>query len=270
MRSIQQIYDELVAEKDANTVLSAKLTSTSATAVWKSLFYIFAVAIWVHEGLFYKHKQEVESRIANAFAGTRTWYHQKALDFQIGDSVTIAPSGFVGYDTIDETKQIVKYAAVVEQGNTLQIKIAGANLSELTTIEAAAFEAYINKIKFAGTKTGIVNMPADELILNLDIYYDPQLMSSSGELISEPGVYPVEDAVSQYIQGIRFGGALVKTHLVDTIQLAIGVCDVTLNQLQAKPFMQSYSVITSNIYSALSGKFNIDQYIINYQPCNIT
>ncbi len=269
MRSIEEIYNSLVAAKDSDPVLSPLLTSSSATAIWKAIFYIISVGVWIHEGLFDTFKSEITEIANNAYAGTIAWYYRKALDFQYGYSVEFMQDGQIGYSNIDENAKIIKHVAIVETGNILLVKVSKANMLELSINEEAAFVTYLNKIKFAGTKTAVVNIPADTIIADIDIYYDPQLLSSVGESLNQPGVYPVQTAIATYMESIQFGGSLVKTQMIDYIQAAEGVCDITLNSISAKKHLGGYNVIASNAYNSLSGKILVDQLHINYTPCNI-
>ena len=269
MRTIQEIYDQLVSAKDNDPELNTRLTSTSSVAVWKLLFYIIAVAVWVHEGLFDAFKNEVEAKISDAFAGTIPWYHRKSLEFQYGDIIEISDNGSVGYSIVDDTKKIIKHAAIVEVGNILAVKVAKENQALLDVDEEAAFASYLKKIKFAGTKVSVVNLPADELIIDLTVWYDPMVLSATGESLLNPGQYPVNDEISNYIGNIVFGGTIVKSKVVDSAQEVLGVCDAEMTQLQARRFNTAYSIVTQNLYTSYSGKFNIDQLNINYQPCNI-
>ncbi len=270
MRTIQEIFDELIAAKDANAELSIKLTSASATAIWKLLFYIIAVTIWVHEGLFYKHQEEVDAKINNAFAGTIPWYHRKCLEFQYGDTVNVFENGQVGYSEVDETKQIIKHAAIVETGNFLSVKVAKENMAMLSPAEEDAFKSYIKKIKFAGTKLSIVNVIEDYLFIEMKIYYDPQVLTNNGTLLSEPSTYPIQNAILQYINNIVFGGTVVKSKIVDACQAASGVCDAELLSIQASSVQQpSFQPITSNSFTAYSGKFIINTLLLTFEPCNI-
>ena len=68
-RTIQQIYDAIITEKQNMTALNAlqpsvdnaqtllsDASSSSKVAAWRLLFWVVAAAIYLHEVIFDKHK----------------------------------------------------------------------------------------------------------------------------------------------------------------------------------------------------------------------
>jgi len=69
-------------------------------------------------------------------------------------------------------------------------------------------------------------------------------------------VYPVEDAINNYLHGIVYGGSLNKTKLVDAIQGAAGVVDVVLGEVSVKTASKSdYTPVAGNNYPSVGGSF---------------
>lgn len=275
MRTIEEIYNELIELKERRPELQG-LTSTSKTAIWRLLLWLFAVALWMQEWVFEKNIQEIKSIASKAFAGTIAWYYNISMAFQLGDDLKVFDDGRVDYETIDPTKQIIKRCAVVEKENVLIIKVAKETNGEpqpLSEEEEIAFSNYIKKRKFAGTRINIINHPPDELQVRLTVYYNPLVLKPNGSYQMGLIIYPAKDAVKNYIKNIKFGGKLVKTHLVDEIQKALGVCDVTLHYVKAKKYADTqFNLITENFYEAYSGYFKItdNNIIIDYKPCNVS
>jgi len=243
-RTVQEIYDAMVVEKNSNLTLSglqpnidsaqtllSDLTSTSKVAIWRLLFFTMAIAIWTHEKIFDLFREEIEETGANLITGTARWYHAESFKYQHGDPLVWDGKKYI-YDTIDSSKQIIQRAAVADAGWQLRIKVAKLDQDELPipldTGEKAGFENYIRQIKFAGTNTSIINENADLLHLDYLIHYDPLVLASNGTLIADPAVEPVKDAINNYIQNLPFDGVLYLSELTDHVQAAEGVVNPVL------------------------------------------
>lgn len=287
-RTITEIYDEMVAEKqsmptlqglqpaiDHSQTLLNDLTSKSKVAIWRLLFFVVAVAIWVHEVIFDKHKAEIEARANEVIPGTAKWYRDQCMLFQYGDPLVYL-NRIYQYATIDETKQIIKRTAVIEANGQVRIKVAKLANGlpvPLSTSELTAFSAYVNQIKFAGTNIAIISHPADKLKISYDVTYNPLVMNGNGELIENTSIKPVEDAINNYIQNLPFNGILNLTKLTDAVQMAKGVIDPVLNSAEATYGNLAYAPILKN-YNANAGYMEIDinfplDQQINYIPANV-
>ncbi|MEI2758961.1 MAG: hypothetical protein V9G42_05940 [Bacteroidia bacterium] len=259
-RTVSEIYQQLVSEKntqphinsltpvidDEQTLLS-DLTTPSKVAVWRLIFYIVAVALWIHETLWDLMKKQLEDIAAYSRPGTALWYQQEAFKFQFGDSLVWNPTTLkYEYAVIDATKQIIKRCAVVEGGGFVRIKVAklvSGVLTPLTSAELAAFDAYINDIKFAGTDTICSSFLPDLLKLAYKIYYNPLVLAADGSQLSNPAVFPVEDAINNFISNLPFNGVFELSELVDAIQAASGVEDVIQISAEAKYGLLAYNAI---------------------------
>ena len=283
-RTISEIYNEIILEKQNQTSLNTlqpaiddvqtllnDLTSTSKVAIWRLWAYIIAVAIWVHESLWDKYKADIQVMLDNAIPGTIRWYHIQSMAFQLGDALEWINNKFQYIDSTSSTaiaKRIIKRCAVYESGNQLIIKVAKetAGIPEaLSVSEKSAFQAYVNQVKFAGTKTVVLSYPPDELKISLDIAYDPLVLDSTGKKINDAN-YPVNDALEEFVKNIVFAGALNKTKLVDAIQLAEGVVDVVLTNIEAKVSGGVYNVVSGQNYDSTAGYMIIDSITANYIP----
>ena len=284
MRSIDDIYSEIITEKNTFTNLSSlqpaiddtqtllsDLTTTSKVAVWRLWAYITAVAIWIHEQMWEIFKADMVNLINNAIPGTIRWYHLQAMSFQLGDNLQWLDNKYRYLDTTSTTavaKQIIKRAAVYESGNQLIIKVAkevGGAPAPLSTLERTAFQAYLNKIKFAGTQLLVLSYSADELQIFLDVKYNPLIIDGTGLLIGDT-TYPVNDALEEYVKNIVFAGILNKTKLIDAVQLATGVDDVILTGLVARASGGAWAAVSTQEYNSTAGYMVIDSITINYTP----
>ena len=66
-RTINAIFSEMLEQKN-NTPALSSLTSSSATAIWRLLFYVVAFAIYVHESLWDEYRKEVNAAIDEMMA----------------------------------------------------------------------------------------------------------------------------------------------------------------------------------------------------------
>lgn len=268
MRSIAQIYAEIVAEKDNNVTLNgllpagdtqddllSDLSTGSKVAIWRLWAYIMAVAIYVHEALFEQFRAEVEELAAQAPAGTPAWYQAQAFKFQFGDPLVYQSNGQYNYAIIDPTKQVVKRCAVVERPDgTVLIKAAKLDSSgeptPLSAAELTALEAYFEQIKFAGTRLSVTSFPADDLKVYYDIYYNPLYDLAALRAA-------VEEAIQSYISSLPFNAEFSNTALTDAIQAVEAVNDPILISTEARYGALPYQAITRT-YTANAGYLKID------------
>ncbi|MFQ3578539.1 MAG: hypothetical protein SNJ71_00180 [Bacteroidales bacterium] len=249
-RTIQQIYDSIIQEKELQPSLQSltpvdnaqkllsDLTTKSKVAVWRLMFWVMAVAIATLEQILDVHKTEVDTIAQNNHYGNIYWYKTKALEYQVGYPLTIQ-DGKVFYDTIDLEARIIKYASVTD-GQIITIKVARNDSNGLPTPlypnEKAMVTAYFNLIKPAGTFLNVISKEADKLRVYITIFYNPLLINSQGQTVT--GNKPVEEAIHNYLTEMEFDGALVVSKLIDAIQAAQGVTDVQLTAIDATYYNQ--------------------------------
>lgn len=265
-RSVNQIYQQLVSEKntqphisalqpnvDDEQTLLADLNTPSKVANWRLIFYIVAVAQWIEETLWDIFLKEVEDIAAASRPGTALWYQEQAFKFQYGDLLVWNPTLLkYEYNPVDVTKQIVKRCAVVEGGGFLRIKVAklvSGVVTPLTSPELAAFDQYVQDVKFAGTDTIVSSSLPDLLRMNLKIYYNALKIAANGSFLSNPAVFPIEDAINNYVASLPFNGILELSELVDAIQAVDGVEDVILNSAEARYASLAYAAIVERYLS---------------------
>lgn len=236
-------------------------SAVSLESIW---FSIVAAAIYVLETLFDAFKEDVDAKIAESVVASIPWYHKISLEFQYGDSLAFDENtqSFV-YPVIDTTKQIVKYAACRDLGGMVYVLASKDNgfgsPTALSEEELTAFNSYLHERKPAGVLLQTNSLEPDQVQISITVQYNPQVLSSDGQLIAEPGVYPVEDAINDYLAGIVYGGDLNKTKLIDAVQAASGVLDVILNQVSVKTAQESaFTPVAGNNYTSVGGSFVSD------------
>lgn len=224
---IEQVMLDKIAEDEK---LTAKLTNTSKTAIYRLFVYIVAFCIRTLELLFDSHRLEVEAALLEKTPHQLYWYRVKSLAFQYGFSLLTDSDKFDNTGATDEQiedSKIIKYCAVSQADNEsrLVVKIAtetGGSLSPLSSPQKAAFVTYLQEIKDAGVLITVINYLPDRLYITARIYYDPLVLDADGASILTGGK-PVEDAITAYIKNLPFNGELILASLVDSLQAVKGV-----------------------------------------------
>lgn len=279
-RTLSEIYDALALEKanmdelkdyyihywndrsvlDETQTLMEDLSSTSKVAIWRLLLWVVAVAIWVHEGLWFVFKNEVDTILADKIAHTARWYQEASFKFQYGDSLAWTGSQYQ-YLIYDINKQIIKRSAAVEVNGLLKLKVAtettAGQLVPLNSSQLLAFQNFWSKYKDAGVFIDIISINADLLHLAYSVYYDPAILNTDGSLIADNTQFPVVDAINNYLANLDFNGKFSLEGCDAAIRAATGVIDFSRTLAQSKKENDIYKDISISIV-AYSGYFEID------------
>lgn len=263
-RTIAEIYDSLIAEKEAQGALDGLLpapetftnlldavTSNSKVGIWRMWAALVSVGHWTHEQLFDIFKTEANAIAAAAPAGTSLWYQEQFLAFQFGDALEYINSKYQ-YAVIDPTKRIVKRCAIEERSDGVVVaKVAKEGVTgspePLDGTELAAVQSYGAKKKFAGTKLAVLSLNADVLDVMFEVFYDPII-----PLVTVQA--GVQAAIDAYIQNLPFNAKFSVTKFTDAIQGVIGVKDLQFGTASATPAGGSATGFTLTYISA-SGYF---------------
>ena len=278
-RTIAEIHNQILAEKaamselknmqpdiDSAQTLLNDLTSSSKVGVWREFAFLIAVAIWIHEKLWDAFKSEVDAIVAAAIPGTARWYRNMCLLFQLEDTMIYKDYKFQ-YDPIDADKRIIARASATEQGGDVLLKVAkevSGSPVKLELDELAAFRSYIAKIKFAGTWCNVVSADPDLFNAMLQVHYDASLLNAAGELLSQPGVKPVEDAIVAYLSALPWDGVYMNNALIDAVQAAPGVADVVLTSAAAKANAAANFNTIARTYRTVAGYMIANTLNITY------
>ena len=267
-RTIQQIFDEMITEKETFSSLDAlvpnpdtaqtfldDLTSGSKVAVWRLIFWVVAFGIFVHEQLFDRHVTDIEEAAKAVTPGTLPWYAGEAKLFQDGFTLVFndATRKFEYADTTSATAlaaKIIKHSSSRDISGVVTTKIArvvGGVTQKLTAAQLASFNIQWDQRKIAGTSTLNISDDPDNLKLGLTVEYDPQLLTSAGVLISDGTTKPIQVAIDDYVsvdsdnvQGLPFDAQFRVQDLVDSIQGAIGVVNVIADVVEASHGVVAY------------------------------
>lgn len=245
-RTVTEIYNSLINKKAEYTALDA-MNSTSSTAIFKLLAYVFAYVAWTVETIFDIFQAEVNEKLKLP-AHNERWYQQAALAYQHGDELVWDEllESFT-YLSVDESKKIVARAACVEIAGRVLVKAVKETngvLQPLTTAENDGLQAYLNRVKDAGVRISSRSWLPDDLVITYIIIYDPLLLNSTGGLLSSPSTKPVEDAIDAYIELLDFNGRFSISKLEDAIQAASGVVDFNRGKIESRHGADGFTTIS--------------------------
>lgn len=269
-RTLNEINQELKSNFMANTSMQARYgfapgatfeDEFSIVSFEGILFFIIATSIWSLENIFDIHKQWMIDKEATLRPWNLPTLVSNAKKFQYGDSLVFI-GGQYRYLTENPTSQLIKLASANETGNTVVLKVAklnGSNLPEpLTTDERTAFQAYIKQLKPPGVKMAVVSRPADTLKIYYKIYIDPLVMNTNGELLANLSEKPVEVTITNFIQSLDFNGVFEVTKLTDAIQKTVGVNNPVFLSGQVKYGTLPYAALP-DFYVPNAGYLKIDE-----------
>lgn len=230
-RTIKQIYDEAVAERNKRLELS-EFSSDSKLSILNGITWSFAAVIFSFEVLLDIFSIDISKVINNRINGTPTYYINALKQYQKGDELLVREDGLAfGYAEPDSTKQIVTQASYMEShsdvnlDNKLILKVATGekgNLHAIDIEELIMIQAYINKIKFAGTRIEVTSQEGDVLIPRVSVYYDGAVMESE--------VYDlIEESLNSFMQDIKFDSTIYVSDIIAAIRTAEHVTDVYID-----------------------------------------
>ena len=230
-RTIKEIYNEAIAERNRRLELT-EFASDSKMSVMNGILWVVAAVIYSFESLLDVFAVDISEAINGRINGTPAYYANALLQYQQGDELTVREDGLAfGYANIDETKRIVTQVSYMEStddrnlDSKLILKVAtGAkgSLSAIPLKELAPINAYINKLKFAGTRVEVISTKGDVLIPRLTVFHDGA--------VPESEVYDsIEEQLNAYMMDIDFDAAVYVSRLTDAIRRAKHVTDVHID-----------------------------------------
>lgn len=236
-RSFTEIQQSILEAKEAAAELNAlevlttseqtlhSATSNSKVGIWRLWVWIFSFALWLHEKIVYQNAQ-------NSRPHTIRWYRDQAMNFLDGLSL-VWIDGQYNYNlngVVDAAdRKIIDRCAILESSDgELVIKVATDNsgtIEPLSTPQLLRFVEYLNLIKDAGNRLRVINEEADKLKITIDAYVDVSIIDlATGKLLNvSEDIYPLKDAVKNYLENLQFDGAFVKEFFKNALQTAPGV-----------------------------------------------
>lgn len=230
-RTIKQIYDQAIAERNKRLELS-EFSSDSKLSILNGITWTFAAVVFSFEAILDVFSVDISKVINNRINGTPTYYINTLKQYQKGDEILVREDGLAfGYAETDSTKQIVTQASYMEShsdvnlDNKLILKVATGDKGNLHAIEVEELimiKAYIDKIKFAGTRIEVTSGEGDVLVPRVSVYYDGAVLESV--------VYDgIEERLNAFMQDIKFDSTIYVSDIIAVIRSAGHVTDVYID-----------------------------------------
>lgn len=233
--------------------------SFSSVSLENIIFFIVAACSHVLEAIFEQYTKDVDEKVSMAVVASVPWYYKMAKAFQYGDSLVLneATQQYM-YANIDESKQVVKYAAVRDRGTSVQILVSGDKDGKpvaLSNSVLTVFKEYMNRVKVAGVVLNISSKESDKLSISATISVDSLVIDENGVKLSD-GTMPIEEAIENHLKDIQYGGTFNKTKLISAILSVDGVEDVELGTCSYKRDGDlSWTTLAGNNYIGESGSY---------------
>lgn len=245
-RTIREIYNEAIAERNKRLELS-EFSSDSKMSIMNGLTWTVAALIHSFETLLDVFAVDISTAINQRVNGTPTFYANALLQYQKGDELSVREDGLAfGYANVDETKRIITQVSYIESTDDMNLdsklilKVATGekgHLKPLPASEMIPVNAYINKMKFAGTRIEVISREGDVLIPRFTVYYDGA--------IPESEIYgSIEKKLNEYIMQMPFDSSVYVSSIIEAVRGIEHVTDVYIDE-DAIPeqgiFMASYN-----------------------------
>lgn len=256
VRSTEEIQQEIISEVSKQL---PELNSQSKFAIWRLWTYVIANIIHVFEKIISRNKSEIEDNLSRRKYGQLDWYVRLAYDFKLGYTLRFnnetGELEYLQYEAFTEGTdiEVIKRVSVVENKDTnaLTLKVAtidnDGNLAPLDMDLLLQFKNYMEDVKIAGTSLEVISLPADNIIIASDIYFNP--------------IYSVDtikanlkETLNKYRADFNFSGKLLRNNLLELMRNTEGVEDVIFSTLQGKQGETIKDIIRD--YEVLSGYFN--------------
>ena len=283
---MNEIETNIIDDIQNDSVLATELTSTSKASVWRLWAFIVSKAIKTLYEFFIVFRTELETEMAKQKIHSKQWYRQKAIDFLFGFAVKPGTDEFDTEGAADEeiaAAKVVKQAACIKMISSsgygiLRVKVAtedgDGNLQKLPAEQYEALKYYFMRYAVdAGTQLKVTTGDADDLLLKLDVYYDPLVISTTGARLDGTADTPVLDAINEYLKSLEFNGALYVSDLIAAIRQVDGVRLAKCLEARSKYGSYDYNADVLNaglideIRVADAGYMKIDESVlqINYK-----
>lgn len=307
-RSIGEIYNRMVEYKESFSILDqlhpdasnsgqAKdtwekfqqdLLSSSKVSTWRLLFAKVAVVVHSAEILIDEVFARVKQRIGISPVAQTPWYARMALKYRDGyvlvfqdGAKTSDPSyyAFSPQAQDDQSAAIVKRASAVDLTGAVRVKVADLNSNnepvKLSQQQVDGVQSYFDNIAPAGINVSVISRDPDELRLEMEVIYDPTVIDgNTGELISDPGTKPVDEAAKEYIYDLPFNSTWVLEEMMANIRKAKGVINAYPWRARARPdgaaqWSELFDVTSTGPtkqknYVALAGHLRLDNIQVTY------
>ncbi|MBQ4279549.1 MAG: hypothetical protein IJC16_06325 [Rikenellaceae bacterium] len=230
-RTIRQIYEEAIAERNRRLELT-EFSNDSKMSVLNGVAWMVAALIYTFESILDVFAVDVSETLESRINGTPRYYADALLNYQKGDRLVVREDGLAfGYASIDPSKRIITQVSYVESTDSqnvdskLILKVATGERGALHEIEAeelTLITAYINQLKFAGTRIEVISRKGDVLIPRVTVYWDGA--------VPEAEIYDaLDEALYTYVMSIDFDAAIYVNRVWEAIRSVEHVTDVWID-----------------------------------------
>lgn len=229
-RSTDDIVTLMDDQQASETGLSS-LNNPSQTSIYQLFKKVVAQTLNYFEQLVDTKKDEIDQAILLAPPATGAWLQNKIFEFQYSASnpqiiqlIDYAPQ----YTTVNEDLRVITRCSVTTDLNReVNIKVAVSDPPTALGLPVyGALYAYIDKILPVGLYFNLINLTADQLYVEANVYYDGQYI----DVIQDN----VEAAINSYLANLPFNGTVYISEVEDAIQSVTGVKDVRLTTIKAR------------------------------------
>lgn len=209
-----------------------EFSSDSKLSIMNALTWVVSAVIHGFEAILDTFAVDISTTINQRINGTPVYYANALLKYQQGDILQVREDGLAfGYESVDETKQIITQVSYSESSsevnldNKLILKVATGSKGKLSAIpaqELVMINAYIHKIKFAGTRIEVTSLEGDVLIPRVSVFYDGAVLESQ--------LYDaIEESLNSYIMNIDFDSGIYISKVFEAIRSVDHVTDVYID-----------------------------------------
>lgn len=233
--------DNILSTLEASLItLAASVGLTVVPSNWSETDYkllflnIIATAMAIQEQLFDAHQSAIEAVALVLPPQTFPWFQNQMLNVFEYDASAVpivqldTTTSFVPiYPSPNPNFNIIKFCTVKGAGNGIvNIKIAGAGPSQISSTPLAAAQSFAYQIGTPGIVYNVISSNSDKLFMQLDVYYNG--------LYSNVIQKNVIDAINNYLATIPFDGKVVLSNLLVAIKSVTGVRDCVFINIQAR------------------------------------
>lgn len=242
-------------------ISTTQASSTSSVAIWRQWVWIVAFVIFTFEQILDKFRADVEQRIAETRPHTARWYVEKALLFQFGHELVPEKDYYnnsgLSEDEIQDSRIVANAAAVkqiISGAGILRLKTvtwAGDEWAALQPAQVEALSSYFNNslngVADAGTFVLVTTAQADDLLIVVDMYYNPQVIAADGSRLDGTESTPAQDAAVEFLKSIDFNGSLILSNLEDKLKSVAGFPVAHIRQAASKYAGYAYTDTGANV-----------------------
>lgn len=245
IETIQEKINQSVAEEIPELTAGKENSKTSEWRLWT---HIVATAIHAFELILDLFRKEVDTLTNKITPGTVRWYAEMCRRFQYGHTLAFDEKKALLYyeDTEDEASKIIAAVSIVERDTTLAIKVAKykdenkAELCPLEPEELQKFKEYMDNIKFAGCKTEVTSVSADELRYEMTVYRNPAYSEDSV-------IESVLNALQEFKTGVDFDSVVYRQKVIDAVMHVEGVVTCGLDKLEHRFVNEEGRVVSESV-----------------------